>query len=358
MKSLTVIGLMSGTSADGIDAVFARFAPDLSFELIDKYFYKYEPSFQNRIFNLFRENVNLAELCQINFDIAEKFTEAANILISRNEKPDLIASHGQTIHHIPQKSTLQLGEASVIAQKTGILTISNFRARDIAAGGHGAPLVCFADEKWFKRLKKTVAVQNIGGMANVTMVGADFDTFGFDTGVGNALLDYYARRFFNAPYDKDGVFSSAGNVNEGWLEVLLSDEYYSKKPPKTTGREYFSKFYAEKALRTAPESAYDIMATACALTAKTIADAVKEYKPEEMILGGGGAKNPTILKFLRKYLPETTVIKSHEDYGIDSDFKEALAFALLGYTSYWGIPNNLPLCTGASRRVVLGEATL
>ena len=138
----------------------------------------------------------------------------------------------------------------------------------------------------------------------------------------------------------------------------MSDEYYSLEPPKTVGREYFSKFYAEKALRTAPESPYDIMATACALTAKTIADAIKQYEPKEIILSGGGAKNPTISKFLKRYIGEEVELKTCEDYGIDVDFKDALAFALLGYTSYWGILNNLPSCTGASRRVVLGVATL
>jgi len=353
MEPLTVIGVTS--QAEGISAVFVRFSPDLSFEFIDKYFFEYENNFSERIGALFRENVNASELCQINFDISEKFVEAANILISRNKKPDLIAMGGLTIRHIPQKSILQIGEASFVAQKTGILTVSNFHSRDIAAGGNGDTLACFADEKLFKKTGKTVAIINMGDNTSATLVGRDFDTLYFDVGAGASLLNYYTKRFFNAPYDEE---LCAGEVNNAWLDVLLSDEFYKKEPPKILPYNYFSKFYAEKALRAAPENVYDVITTTCALIARTISDAISPFAPEEVVLGGDGFQNPTLLRFLRSCLPQTTAIKRYEDYGLPGDFKEAFSVALLGYTSYWGVPNNLPSCSGATRRVVLGEATL
>ena len=305
----------------------------------------------------------------MNFVISEFFANACNILISEHGKPDLIASHGQTVFHSPReekldgvslKSTLQLGESSVISEKTGCMVVSNFREADIAAGGEGAPLVCFADEKWFKPLKKNVLVQNIGGISNVTVVTRERDTFGFDTGLGNIMIDYCMNKFFNKSYDEDGKVAHEGIIDDGWLNLLLQDEYYFKEPPKTTGREYFSNFYIENALRYAPSDKKDIIATATALTARTIVDAYERFifpalSVDEVIIGGGGAYNPELMRLIRKYLPEKIVLKTHEDYKISNNFKEVMAFALLGYCKYYGIPSNLPSCTGAKRRVVLGK---
>ena len=369
LETKKIIGLMSGTSCDSIDAGLCLVHPDLSCELIAGINYKYPLHIREKIFQMFRGESSIKDVCQMNFAIGECFANACNILISEHGKPDLIASHGQTVFHSPReekldgvslKSTLQIGESSVISEKTGCMVVSNFREADIAAGGEGAPLVCFADEKWFKPLRKNVLVQNIGGISNVTVVTRERDTFGFDTGLGNIMIDYCMNKFFNKSYDEDGKVAHEGIIDDGWLNLLLQDEYYFKEPPKTTGREYFSNFYIENALRYAPSDKKDIIATATALTARTIVEAYERFifptlSVDEVIIGGGGAYNPELMRLIRKYLPEKIVLKTHEDYKISNNFKEVMAFALLGYCKYYGIPSNLPSCTGAKRRVVLGK---
>ena len=199
-------------------------------------------------------------------------------------------------------------------------------------------------------------------ISNVTVISKDFPTFGFDTGLGNIMIDYCMNKYFNQTYDKDGKVADSGKVCESWLECLLQDEYYFKVPPKTTGREYFSPEYIENALRFGPKKPEDIVATATALTAKSIAKAYENFiypdiDVDEVIVGGGGAYNPTLMKYLRHYLPKHVNLKTHEAYGISNNFKEVMAFALLGSCTYYNIPNNLPSCTGASKRVVLGKLT-
>ena len=364
-----VIGLMSGTSCDSIDAGLCKVMPDLSVKLIAGINYKYPEHIRAKIFQLFSGQASVKDVCQMNFAIGHCFANACKILIEEFGKPDFIASHGQTVYHYPfedkldgisLKSTLQIGESSVIAKETGCLTISNFREADIASGGEGAPLVCFADEKWFKPLKKNVLVQNIGGISNVTVISQEHPTFGFDTGLGNIMIDYCVNKFFGMPYDRDAKIAESGNVCESWLECLMQDDYYLKMPPKTTGREYFSSFYIENALKFAPKNPEDIIATVTALTAKTITKAYENFiypdvNVQEVIVGGGGAYNPTLMKLIRYYLPKHIELKTHEDYGISNNFKEVMAFALLGYCNYYGIPNNLPDCTGANSRVILGK---
>ena len=366
-----IIGLMSGTSCDSIDAGLCEVYPDLKCKLIAGINYKYPEHIRDGIFNLFSGHADVQDVCQMNFAAGHCFADACKLLISEYEKPDLIASHGQTVYHYPKedtldditlKSTLQIGESAVIAQETGCPVVSNFREADIAAGGDGAPLVCFADEKWFKPLNKNLCIQNIGGISNVTAVAKDVDTFGFDTGLGNIMIDYCANKFFGMPCDKDGKIANEGNISESWLDCLLQDEYYFKKPPKTSGREYFSGQYIENALRFGPKDPKDIIATVTALTAKSITQAYERFvypvtDIEEVIIGGGGAYNPTLMKYLRHYLPKHVNLKSHEDYGISNNFKEVMVFALLGYCHYYGIPSNLPSCTGAAKRVVLGKLT-
>lgn len=368
-ESKLIIGLMSGTSCDSIDVGLCKVNPDLSCTLLDGLNFPYPKFVRDKIFNFFAQEATLKELCQMNFVIGKCFADAANEMIKRHGKPDMIASHGQTVYHYPfdekieninLKSTLQIGDSSVISQNTGCMTISNFREADIAQNGNGAPLVCFADEKWFKPLNKGVAIQNIGGISNCTIVSPMYDTFGFDTGCGNIMIDYCCNKFFGQPYDKDGEIAKSGQINQNWLNLLCEDEYYFINPPKTTGREYFSPKYIENALKLAPQDERDIIATLTALTAKTIADAYERFvypnvSIDEIIVGGGGAYNPQILKYLKTYLPKHVQIKTHEDYGISNNYKEVMAFALLGYCTYYGIPNNLPCCTGADKRVILGK---
>ena len=369
-ESKKVIALMSGTSCDSIDAGLCEVYPDMSVKLIKGINHSYPEHIRAKIFSAFREDISIKELCQLNFAVGKCFADAANILIGEFGKPDFISSHGQTVYHYPfdekldnisLKSTLQIGESSVIAKETGCTVISNFREADIAQGGQGAPLVCFADEKWFGGCGGT-AVQNIGGISNVTVVSDECDTFGFDTGCGNIMLDYCTQKFFGQKYDKDGEIAAEGNICESWLDCLLQDEYYFLEPPKTTGREYFSPKYIENILKSAPPEPKDIIATLTALTAKTIAQAYERFiypsvHIEKAVIGGGGAYNKTMMKFLRQYLPKRIELKTHEDYGISNNFKEVMAFALLGYCTFYGIPNNLPCCTGAEKRVVLGKIT-
>lgn len=366
-----VIALMSGTSCDSIDAGLCEVYPDMTVKLIQGINYKYPEHIRAKIFQLFRGEASVKDICQMNFVIGKCFAEACKVLISEFGKPDFISSHGQTIYHYPfdekidginLKSTLQIGESSVIAQETNCLTISNFREADMAQGGQGAPLVCFADEKWFKNKGKNFAIQNIGGISNVTVVSKDFDTFGFDTGLGNIMIDYCMNKYFSLPYDKDGEIAKEGTISDSWLACLLQDEYYFIDPPKSTGREYFSPKYIENTLKFAPQNPKDIIATVTALTAKTIADSYERFiypnvGIHEAVICGGGAYNKTLMKYLRTYLPSYIDLKTCEDYGISNNFKEVMAFALLGYCTYYGIPNNLPCCTGAKKRVVMGKLT-
>jgi len=417
MKPGIVIGLMSGTSVDGIDACLVKIYPDFSFEIIDSLVWNYPENIRQNIFKIFENKTSVEEICWMNFIIGEYFAQAALEVIKKAgitpKEVDLIGSHGQTIYHKPvdeyinglnKKSTFQIGESAIIAERTGITTVSDFRPADIAAGGQGAPLVCFADEILFakrelKSRKKNDefslealthshaplrAIQNIGGMANVTVISPDKDTFAFDTGPGNVMIDYCARKFFNQEYDKDGLLAAQGEIDENWLNYLLEEKYYSLKPPKTTGRELFSPEYIEKMLLKAPKNPYNVMATITALTAKTIFNAYDQFifpkqKIDELILGGGGAYNPELVKMLKKYFCEAGMkaqngcdeqamqgcnsffceagvkILSHKDFGISDKFKEALAFAFLAYTTFYKIPNNVPSCTGAKHKKILGK---
>lgn len=370
-----IIGLMSGTSCDSIDAGLCEVYPDLSVKLIKGINHLYPEHIRAKIFSAFRGEISIKELCQLNFLIGKCFADTANILIGEFGKPDLISSHGQTVYHYPfdekldnisMKSTLQIGEPSIIAKETGCPVVSAFREKDIAYGGQGAPLVCFADEKWFRgkykredNTSKSFAIQNIGGISNVTVVSDECETFGFDNGVGNIMIDYCTQKFFNQKFDKDGDIASSGIVSESWLDCLLQDEYYFLNPPKTTGREYFSNKYIENILKIAPSEPKDIIATLTALTAKSIALSYERFVYPNLhidtaVIGGGGAYNKTMMKFLRSYLPKHIELKTHEDYEISNNFKEVMAFALLGYCNFYNIPNNLPGCTGAEKRIVLG----
>lgn len=367
-ETKTAIGMMSGTSMDGIDACLLKINGDFSFDVLDTYSMDYPTAVVEKLMAAANNNSSVADICNLNFVVAKLFAQCANGLISKNNyKPDFIASHGQTVFHIPSevetgsiktKSTLQIGDISVIAEDTGICTVGNFRTRDIAAGGFGAPLVPFADELIFKK-DVSRAIQNIGGIGNVTVLSRECETFAFDTGPGNMLMDWFVKKLFGVSFDKGGDIAAKGVVDETWLNELLKEPYYSKLPPKTTGRELFNDIYAEKFSQTAPESPYDVIATITALSAKTIANAYKDFVfartgIKEAVIGGGGAYNKTLLKFLEEYLPDIE-IKTHADFGISDKYKEAIAFALLGYCTLNGIPNNLPACTGAKKAVVMGE---
>ena len=352
-KTKYVIGLMSGTSVDGVDAAFVKINPDFSFEEIHSTVYHYPLAFQNRIKSLFNEKVSLKEICVMNFLVAEHFSNAVEQLLTEADLPssdvDFIGSHGQTIYHyptkdmndgIPMNSTLQIGDISVIAKNTEIDTIGNFRTADMAVGGNGAPLVCFADEKIFGKDKTARAIQNLGGIANVTVVSPECQTCAFDNGPANVLIDYFTNKYFNKPYDKNGEIASLGKIHNDVIEELMKLEYFEQEPPKTTGRELFSYEFAQRLEGKYKLSPNDMIATMTAFTARAIADSYKKFvlpktNIKEIVLGGGGAYNNTLKRLIAEEFGENIAIKTHEDFGVSNKFKEAIAFAMLAYAYYY-----------------------
>lgn len=371
MKFKTIISMMSGTSLDSIDACLLRIYEDLSFEVLGSYSLEYPNEIRSKLLALANNKGNVKDVCFMNFVVGEMFAKTANLLIKQegitNKEVDFISSHGQTIFHMPVPeqiggistgSTLQIGDISVISQKTGIMTIGDFRPKDMAAGGQGAPLVPFADKILFGTQKNRL-IQNIGGISNVTVLSDECDIFAFDNGPGNMLIDYFTKKLFDKPFDKNGELASQGKINVNWLNELLNEPYYKVKPPKSTGRELYNDIYAEKIYKTAPKDKYDVISTITALTAKTITDSYKNFiLPEinvtEVVLGGGGAYNTTLKKYMKTYMPELE-IKTHEDYKIPNKLKEAIAFAYLGYFTIKKEPNNIISCTGAKVPVVMGK---
>lgn len=367
----TIISMMSGTSLDSIDACMLRIFDDLSFKVLDSFSLEYPIEVRNKLLKLANNNGSVEDVCIMNFIVGELFAKTANSLLDKSKVQasdvDFISTHGQTIWHCPSmkevggintKSTLQIGDISVISQKTGIMTVGDFRTKDIAANGQGAPLVPFADKILFG-LEKNRLIQNIGGISNVTVLSKDGNIFAFDNGPGNMLIDYFVNKFFRLPFDKNGEIALKGKVDDKWLSELLKEPYYSQVPPKTTGRELFNNDYAEKILLNAPENKYDIIATVTNLTAKVISDSYKNFilnnlDVNEVVLGGGGAYNNALIKYLKEYLPEMNV-KTHEDYNIPNKLKEAIAFAYLGYFAVNKQPNNVPGATGADCPVIMGK---
>jgi len=376
-----IIGLMSGTSADAIDAALCEIQgepPLLKIRIVHAITYPYPEGFQARIWDAcLPAKSHVDTVCQLNFDMGELFAAAALKVIQEAgvspDTVDLIGSHGQTIWHMVQPSgqvsaTLQITEASIIAERTGITTISNFRPRDVAAGGQGAPLTGYADWLLLRHPTYWRAIQNVGGMGNVTFLPPLSDTtnvpMAFDTGPGNALIDGVMTILTEGKqsYDKDGVLASQGRIDEDWLQTLALHPYYELKPPKTTGRELFGAVMSAELVEEGKKLGLDdksIVATVTALTAASIADAYNRYAPapvQEVIMGGGGARNPTLLGLLQSLLP-TAKVMTHEDIGLDSDNKEALVFALLAHETWHARPGNLPSLTGAKSPVVLGQVT-
>ncbi|MDO4587611.1 MAG: anhydro-N-acetylmuramic acid kinase [Planctomycetia bacterium] len=373
LEKKTIISLMSGTSIDSIDALLVQINPDLSFQMIASHSLDYPPEIRKAILETANNNAKTADICSLNFVVGKFFAKCVNELLTQTgfskDQVDFIASHGQTVFHIPEEidfhgvlvsSTLQIGDLSVISELTGIMTIGDFRTKDMAAGGQGAPLVSFVDELLFKG-NISRGILNIGGISNITVISPKCETFAFDLGPGNMLIDYFAKKLFDLDFDSNGEIAFQGEIKNQWLQKLLAEPYYRRSPPKTTGRELFSRDYAERIYQSAPQNPYDVLATISALTAKVIGNSYRTFilpktNLNEIILGGGGAKNNFLIQLLKKELPEIE-ISNHQKYGIDDKLKEALAFAYLGYFTFYRRCNNLPSCTGARHPVVLGKIT-
>jgi anhydro-N-acetylmuramic acid kinase len=379
---MRVLGLMSGTSVDGIDAALCEFAPDpaggpgaLAVRLLHFQAMPLPPAIRQRVLALCRPATSrIDDLTEMSFVLGDLFAEAA-LAACAAARPapgdlDLIASHGQTVYHLVEPgrrvATLQIGQPAVIAARTGVTTIADLRVADVAAGGQGAPLVSFFDALFFRDPTRHRALQNIGGIGNVTFVAPDGTATAFDTGPGNSLIDYAARRYSGGarPYDVDGQMARAGQVHAGLLAELLAEPYYALPPPKTTGRELFGDTYGAGVVERAEAAGLapaDVVATLTALTARTIADAYARFGPAagagEVIVAGGGARNPALLDMLRAALPPGVPIALHDAYGLPAKAKEATVFALLGYAGLHGCPATLPSCTGAARPAVPGAIT-
>ena len=382
---MKVIGLMSGTSADGIDAALMEIRdtsdgrPALQWEVFAHTTLPHSPNMREEILACMRKDTGTVDrICALNVALGEAFADAA-LQVARMAKfemndVDVIGSHGQTVWHIPGRATLQIGEPAVIAERTGTTVVSNFRARDIAAGGQGAPLVALVDAMLLSHPTKMRAAQNIGGIGNVTFlpshkgrgvgVGGE-GVAAFDTGPGNMLIDDATRRMTNGAMqcDEDGRIAARGVVHGELLESLMAHPYLQEKPPKTTGRETFGAQFGEQVWREAamlglrPE---DIVATLTMFTALTIAEAYRDFlpkMPDEVIVSGGGVRNPTLMQMLRAQLGTATTVMTSDEVGMPSAAKEAMAFAILAYLTVHGRPGNLPSATGATHAVVLGDIT-
>jgi anhydro-N-acetylmuramic acid kinase len=274
----------------------------------------------------------------------------------------LIGCHGQTVYHEGGRNTLQLGEAAIVAERTGIPVVSNFRARDVAAGGQGAPLVPFADYLLFRHPTRTRIAVNICGIANITVIppkAPSDQVIAYDTGPGNMVIDALALEFSNGKlrYDRDGRIAMSGRPNLELLNELLRDVYYRRRPPKSAGREQYGAEFVER-MKQSNVPLQDLIATATALTARTIALAVRQHQTDatDLIAAGGGVRNPQIMAHLAGYLPDVAISTSTE-HGVDADAKEAIAFAILAHATWRRRASNMPSATGARRAAILGNIT-
>lgn len=375
---MLAVGLMSGTSLDGIDAVLCEIHGSANTTTVKQLSFLTLPlpdSIQAKIKQCCQNNANVAQVCSLNFELGELFAKAAQAVCLQygieTTQLDYIASHGQTIYHIPRNtaeyvaSTLQIGESAVIAQRCGCPCIANFRVKDMAAGGEGAPLVPFSEYILYSKQDEAIALQNIGGIGNVTVLPAHAsidDVFAFDTGPGNMVIDEAMQCLFNQPYDANGNTAEKGKLIIELVNELKQDPYIVMAPPKTTGREVYGSEFTHNILnRYATYAPEDIIATLTWFTAYSIAENYRQFilpnhKLTQVVLGGGGAHNATLKQMLSDELAGIEVL-CQEDLGYSSDAKEAIAFVILGNETMHHQFSNVPKATGASQKVILGNIT-
>jgi len=365
---MRIAGIMSGTSLDGIDVAIIDIAGK-KVGTVAHTSIPYTPSVRSRILAISNASCYTGEISQLNFELGELYARAVSETCRRHSIPpdsiELIGSHGQTIFHKGRgtnASTLQIGEAAVIAERLGLPVISDFRTRDIAAGGQGAPLVPLVDHMLFHSATKSRVALNIGGIANITILpkrATPEQIVAFDTGPGNMVIDQLVSVFTKGreTYDKNGALAAESYLNRALLDKLLKDPYYSAPPPKTAGREQYGKEFIDK-LRITGLPVPDLIATATVLTAATIAVGIEKSAPDtdEVIVSGGGIHNRQLMVQIEAFLPNCRVTTSAE-FGVDPDAKEAIAFAVLAHRTWRRQPGNLPSATGASHPVMLGKVT-
>ncbi len=360
------IGLMSGTSVDGIDAAIVSFPLNAKPIVVSTYVHPLPPDIRDEIQSLMRTGPNEIErLGELDMALGELFAEAANAVLQQaglvQNDIRAIGSHGQTLRHRPKALhpfTLQIGNPSVIAERTGITTVADFRARDIAAGGEGAPLVPAFHRYMFHSPQYNRTIVNIGGIANITYLAADpaQSVSGFDTGPGNTLLDQWISRHQGQTHDDSGKWAASGKLVPELLKQLLADAYFAMLPPKSTGREHFNLEWLDGHLKKFSQTLApaDIQATLLQLTAKTIAQAIHQFLPhtQEVYVCGGGAHNRELVTSLAKLF--AMPVASTEALGLPPDWVEAVAFAWLAHQTMTKQPGNIPTVTGARRAAILG----
>jgi anhydro-N-acetylmuramic acid kinase len=384
-KAMTVAGIMSGTSADGVDVALVRIEPRRerpALILLAHEGFPYPAPLRRAVLGAMNaSSISTAELARLNWRLGLAYADAVRAAIQKHcVEVELIGCHGQTLYHQGRPAayagrnfgcTWQAGEPAVLAQELGIPVVSNFRPADMVAGGQGAPLVPLLDYVLFADRKRGRVLQNIGGIANLTAIpaGAGADAvIAFDTGPGNMVMDALAQELFGKKFDRNGEIAGRGAVLANVVKAELRNKYFAAKPPRTAGREQFGRAYAEKflaACKRESDKSEDALATATALTAETIAQSYKRFvagllrgAPVDYVVSGGGARNATLMAMLSARLgPMGCELAASGDFGMPVEAKEAAAFALLAWYTWHRLPANVPAATGAKRAVVLGQVT-
>jgi anhydro-N-acetylmuramic acid kinase len=382
-KSKLIIGLMSGTSVDGIDAVLLRVRGNGVHTAYRQLAFITQPYPRDVRQLIIRNSIagssSVEEITRLNFLLGELFADAAACVVESAgyslSNVDLIGSHGQTIHHLPNiwrfagkriRATLQIGDPSVIAKRTGVPTVGDFRVGDVGLGGQGAPLVPYLDFLLFRSAAKARGLLNIGGIANITILPKNCkleDVQAFDTGPGNMVVDAVVNRLYHKPFDRDGKLAMRGRTSGSLLRRLADHPFVRKRPPKSTGREEFGEKFVNRVLQLGSSlTTQDLLATVAELTPYCVHENYvrfieKKVKLDELVVSGGGAQNRAIMAGLQKYFRPVPV-RTIEEYGVSSDAKEAVCFALLANETISGNPGNVPAVTGAKERTLLGKICL
>ncbi len=388
LTTMTVAGIMSGTSADGIDVAFTQIGPsakDPNFpelELLGHAGFPFPPALRRAVLAAMNaESIATAELARLNWRLGQAYSEAlVEALAAHPCKLDLVGCHGQTIYHQAAAvrylgreaaCTWQIGEMAIMADQVGVPVVSNFRPADMVAGGQGAPLVPLLDYVLFRHPARGRVLQNLGGIGNLTALPANaalLQVVAFDTGPGNMVIDQLMQRLFQKRFDRGGKMGARGRVIQSIVNTKLRDPFFAARPPKSAGREEFGTAYATQflqACRKAGAGSEDTIATATAFTAQSVGLAYSNFlakkmkgAPVDFIVSGGGARNLTLMAMLREQLePQGCTAQASDDLGLPAEAKEAAAFALLAYETWHRRPGNIPSATGASRPVILGEIT-
>jgi anhydro-N-acetylmuramic acid kinase len=356
---MRVAGIMSGTSLDGIDVAVIDIR-GRQFDVICFRTFPYPKDVREDLLGVSNTETHTAQISRLNFELPHLYAKAVKKCGTDPDTIELIGCHGQTIFH-GRNSTLQIGDGSVLAELTGVPVVSDFRPRDMAAGGNGAPLVPFLDYRVYRHQRLGRVALNIGGIANITAIpprARSADVIAFDTGPGNMVVDQLVSIHTQGTqkFDRGGALAAKGRLNERLLDTLLKSPFYRRKPPKSAGREQYGREFVDELIQTGIPM-LDLIATATALTPASVASGIRRFvkhRVNEVIVSGGGVHNRTMMDLLRRFLPDVTVRTSNE-FGIDSDAKEAIAFAVMAYETWNRRPSNVPSATGAGRPVILGK---